>query len=276
MTIIQTRPLLAPLHAALLALLDATPDTDWQRPTILGTWRVRDVAAHLLDVMLRRLSAGRDAHRLDAPAGTFDSFETTTAWLNELNHTWVRAADRLSPRVIRELLAVAGPAAVAWLSSRPADAPADFPVGWAGESASQVWMDVGREYTEWWLHQQHLRLALEAPLQESPEWLGPVLQLFVRALPRAYGALAAPEGTVVRVTVTGPSGLSRLLVVSHGGWALQADDDRPARAVATLADRDAWRLWSKSLRGRTAAEVVQVTGDAALAAPVLAARAIMG
>lgn len=276
MTIIETRPLLAPLHAALLALLDTTPDADWQRPTILGAWRVRDVAAHLLDVMLRRLSAGRDVHRPAAPAGTFESFETTTAWLDELNHTWIRAADRLSPRVIRELLAPAGPAVAAWLASRPADAPADFPVAWAGESASQVWMDAGREYTEWWLHQQHLRLALEAPLQESPDWLGPVLQLFVRALPRAYGALPAPDGSVVRVSVTGPSGLSRLLVATHGVWTLHDDDGRPARAVAALADRDAWRLWSKSLRGRTAAEVVHVTGDAELAAPVLAARAIMG
>jgi hypothetical protein len=52
------------LHAELIALLRGLAQEDWSRPTVAGAWTVKDVAAHLLDVQLRRLSAQRDGARL--------------------------------------------------------------------------------------------------------------------------------------------------------------------------------------------------------------------
>ena len=46
---LDAAPLFPDLHAELLALLRALDPADWERPTVAGAWRVRDVAAHLLD-----------------------------------------------------------------------------------------------------------------------------------------------------------------------------------------------------------------------------------
>src|SRR5689334_7783825 len=62
--VIDTRYLFAPLHAELMSLLRGLTPDDWERPTLARAWRVRDVAAHLLDTQLRRLSGHRDGHLL--------------------------------------------------------------------------------------------------------------------------------------------------------------------------------------------------------------------
>jgi len=66
---IDTSPLFRPLLGELVALLRGLRPADWDRPTVAGSWRVRDVAAHVLDGDLRRIAVYRDAHSppLDAP-----------------------------------------------------------------------------------------------------------------------------------------------------------------------------------------------------------------
>ena len=59
---LDTAPLFPELHAELLSFLRALEPADWERPTVAGAWRVRDVAAHLLDGELRTLAAHRDGH----------------------------------------------------------------------------------------------------------------------------------------------------------------------------------------------------------------------
>ena len=53
---VYTADLFAPLGAELVSLLRGLGESDWTRPTLAGAWRVRDVAAHLLDGDLRKLS----------------------------------------------------------------------------------------------------------------------------------------------------------------------------------------------------------------------------
>ncbi len=48
------------LHGHLLDLLRSLSPEDWRRPTVCSAWSVKDIASHLLDGDLRRLSAGRD------------------------------------------------------------------------------------------------------------------------------------------------------------------------------------------------------------------------
>ena len=65
LTPLYTAHLFAPLHQQLVELLEGLDPADWERPTMAPAWRVRDVAAHLVEVDLRRLSVGRDGHRLE-------------------------------------------------------------------------------------------------------------------------------------------------------------------------------------------------------------------
>ena len=106
LTPMYTAELFLPLHAELVSLLRGLDSADWARQTIAPAWRVRDVAAHLLDGALRRLSFDRDKHSLrSAPPS---SFEEVVRLINGLNASGVSYADRLSPRMLIELLDIAG------------------------------------------------------------------------------------------------------------------------------------------------------------------------
>src|SRR3954471_23969678 len=92
------------LDKKLIELLKALSDSDWSLMA-LPKWTVKDIAAHLLDGNMRRLSMGRDGfwgEKFSESSGSIQEF------LNGLNHDWVKACRRLSPRMLIELLEVTG------------------------------------------------------------------------------------------------------------------------------------------------------------------------
>jgi uncharacterized protein (TIGR03083 family) len=251
---IDTRNLFAPLHAELMSLLRKLSDDDWRTQTIAPAWRVRDVAAHLLETQLRRLSVHRDGYMLPPPQGSLIDF------LNDLNATWVAAARRFSPRVLVELLEATGPRSIAFLESLPLHERAIFPVAWAGESESQNWFDIGREYTEWWHHQMQIRDAVGAPLLLEPRWLDPLLELSVRVL------RGAPATIVFDVD-------GRVFSVAGGELFRGAADDAAA-TVRTDADT-AWRMLYHALPREEILRRVSIEGDADAAEVLIRARSVM-
>ena len=68
--------------------------------------------------------------------------------------------------------------------------------------AAPVWPDVARDYSRDWTHHQQIRDAVKRPGLRFSEFLDPVLDTFMRALPKTY---EAPEGdagaTVVVVCI---------------------------------------------------------------------------
>src|SRR2546428_9582499 len=66
-------------------------------------WTVKEVAAHLLDTNIRNLSMRRDGYFGEKPAGA-DSYESLVRFLDRLNAEWVKAARRISPRVLIDWL----------------------------------------------------------------------------------------------------------------------------------------------------------------------------
>jgi hypothetical protein len=271
LTPVYTEALFAPLCAELVALLRGLDDGGWQRLTIAGTWRVRDVAAHLLDGDLRRLSLGRDHHRV-APRST-SSFADLVQLIDELNAGGVGYAKRLSPRVMTDLLEVTGGWVSAYVAALPPHAESDLPVAWADEPRSENWMDAGREYTERWHHQMQIRDAVGAPGLFDRRWFEPLLDLSVRAFHRAYRDVAAPDGTIV-VFEVGPDH-AWSVVRDASNWRVMRG--RAARAaVFVRADADsAWKLLFNALPPDAARARVVVSGDRTLAEPMLAARSVM-
>jgi len=244
-SVIDTRNLFAPLHGELMSLLRGLKADDWEKPTVARAWRVRDVAAHLLDTQLRRLSGQRDGHRLPLDRPLID-------YLNHLNATWVDAARRFSPRVIVELLDGTGRTFSAFIETLPPHERAYITVAWAGESESQNWMDIGREYTEWWHHQMQIRDAVGAPLLLDARWFAPLLELSVRA-------------------IRPPVPLR--FVVDEYSFAL-GPDGAPAATVRTDAD-SAWRLLYNTLSREEIAARVIIEGDVDAAGAILGARSVM-
>lgn len=71
-----------------VALLRELSDEEWNLPTVSSKRRVRDVASHLLDGSLRRLSLHRDGYR--APDGSTQprKGESLVAFLGPMNAEW--------------------------------------------------------------------------------------------------------------------------------------------------------------------------------------------
>ena len=276
---IDATGLLREVDEQLIPLLRSLAPEDWQRPAV-GGWTVRDVAAHLLDGSLRRLSLDRDAHRPPAPPRDLSDYRELVDYLNELNAGWVDASRRLSPAVLVDLLAHVCPQVADYFDGLDPEGPAAFAVSWAGESASLVWMDVAREYTEKWHHQQQIREAVGAPGIDQERYIRPLLGTFIHAVPRAYADSDAPSGTRVDIHISDLAGASWTLVRSQDGWRLcprtgEGGVDTDADTTIEIPGDTAWRLFTKGLTGEAARTRAQVTGDPLWALPFFSALAIM-
>ena len=272
---IETAHLFPVVEHRLLELLHSLDRDEWDLQTIAGSWTVRDVAAHLLDTQLRRLSMGRDRHFI-GPRTPFDSNADLVAFINRMNSEGVAIYRRLSPAVLISLMEVASSQLAQYMQALDPMAPASIAVSWAGESESANWFDIAREYTERWHHQQQIRLATNRPGIMTRVLYYPVLDCFMRALPHAYRDQQAEPGTHVRVDVSGGSGGSWFLHRDTDRWTLEERERGTPAAGITIPQEIAWRIFTKGISRESALEQVAVTGNRDLALHVLGTIAIVG
>jgi uncharacterized protein (TIGR03083 family) len=266
--------LFAPLNRALIELLRGLAPDDWSKPTTCAGWTVKDVASHLLDTGLRRLSMQRDGYA-PPPDPDLGTPQAVAAFINRLNGDWVQATRRLSPQLLIQLLEQSGEELAALFSSLDPHAPAIFGVSWAGERSSANWFDVAREYTERWHHQQQIRDATGWPPLIERKYLFPVLDTFMRALPYAFREVKAPEGTVWEIALTGEAGGSWFLVRRNGRWELWLDVAK-ATARVLLPGDVAWRLVTKGLTKDEARKRMRLEGPPELGENLLQMICIVG
>lgn len=272
---VDTRALFRPVSTGLVAVLRGLSQDDWQRPTVAHPWVVRDVVAHLLDSTLRRLSFHRDGLTPPPPAGAITSERAFVDFINALNAQWVSSAKRLSPRVLTDLYERASTDVADWFESLPLDAPALFPVSWAGEQASPGWFDIGREFTELWHHQQQIRMAVGADTRSDPRSLGAVIDVAVRGLPHAFRGVGAEVGQTIVIDISGTAGGQWTLVRETDRWTLSRGEPTVATARIRLDDDAAWKLLFNALSETEAARAVRVEGQAELATALLRARSVI-
>ena len=149
------------------------------------------------------------------------------------------------------------------------------PVDWAGPGPAPVWLHTAREYTERWVHQQQIRDAVGRPGLTERRWLGPVLDAFARALPRALGDAEAAVGTRVRLVVTGEAGGSWSAVRTGSGWGFAGDGGSETAATVTMNQDLAWRLFTRGVAPVEAASRAHVVGDRGLGERLLTMVAIL-
>jgi len=89
----------------LVDLLGSLAPREWDLQTVAPLWKVRDVAAHLLDTVLRKLSMVRDSCYVEAV--TIRSPQDIVALVNRLNAEGVTVYRRLSPPVLINLMKAA-------------------------------------------------------------------------------------------------------------------------------------------------------------------------
>jgi uncharacterized protein (TIGR03083 family) len=275
MTPVDTRGLFRPVSSGLVALLRGLPPEDWAKPTIAGTWLVRDIVAHLVDLTFRRLSFHRDAMTPPPPSRPIRSERDFVDFINGLNAEWIGASKRFSPRVLTDLFELASRDLADWFEALPLEAPALFGVSWAGEMTSEGWFDVAREFTELWHHQQQIRLAVGAPLLNEARFLRPVIEISLRALPHTFRDQKREPGCAIAIDVAGAAGGTWTLSRAPDRWMLETGEPARVDARAKMTEDTAWRLLLHALPADEAERAIQVTGDRELAAPLVRARAVI-
>ena len=126
----------------LTELLDGLQAADWERRSPCPGWTVLGLCCHLVGDDLGLLARNRDGyHGTPAPAGSEAEF---AAWLDELQAEWVRAARRLSPRLVTDLLRWAGPQIGVTFGGEDVRARTAS-VSWAGPDLVPAWLGQARE-----------------------------------------------------------------------------------------------------------------------------------
>jgi uncharacterized protein (TIGR03083 family) len=258
-----------------VSLLRRLPADGWQRPTIAGSWVVRDILAHLVDLTFRRVSFHRDRMPPPPPSRPIISERDLVDFINGLNRDFVNATRRFSPQVLTDLFEKASADLADFFERLPLEAPALFPVSWAGEQTSEGWFDVGREFTELWHHQAQIRLAVDAPALAAPRYLRATLEIALRGLPHAYRDVQAAAGTSIVVAIHGPAGGMWTLVREADRWAILSGCHPRPDAAVRISDQNAWRLLFNALPRSQAAAAAEIEGDPSLVQPMLSARSVI-
>jgi uncharacterized protein (TIGR03083 family) len=271
---IFTAHLFPKLEGKLIELLRSLTPQDWGRQTIAPQWKVKDVAAHLLDAQVRKLTAARQGYKSEnseklSPAKLLEL-------INFLNAEGVRRYTQLSTNDLISKMEISSRESAEYHQALDPFAPAMFPVSWAGEEESANWFDTAREFTERWHHQQQIRMAVNQPGIMSREFYYPVLDTFMRALPHTYRNVPARAGALVQFDVSGDCGGSWYLYREDGAWALIAHPAGEKISEATIPGEIAWRIFTKGIKREEAQAQVRVTGNAGIALHILGMISIVG
>lgn len=262
------------LDEKLLSLLRSFDREQWNAPTLAKQWRVKDVAAHLLDGNMRTITR---AHQYagDQP-GAINSYQELVGYLNRLNADWVQAMKRVSPEQLIEMLESTGNKFCRIMADEQLFDEAPFSVAWAGEDISLNWFHIAREYTEKWHHQMQIRHAVgeEAELM-TRELFYPCIDTLMYGLPYALRGIGATENSTIQVTVSTEEGGDWFVTYKDEIWTLSKEATGNIAAHVTIEPGMAWQLFTKGAAPEAAAESAIMKGDPALCRAVLQMVAVM-
>jgi uncharacterized protein (TIGR03083 family) len=253
----------------LLELFSGFEATDWERSTICPGWTVKDIGLHLLGDDIGYLSRMRDNF-----SNPFFQNKDLADWkslvihINEANEMWVKATARLSPKLLTDLLELTGKQFYNYIQTLDQMAMGDA-VSWAGSDPAPVWLDIAREYTERWLHQQQIRDAVNKPGLKERHFFHPILDTFVRALPHTYRDIPITEIIVLKFVVLGEAGDEWYLVGEANQWSLFKAVSLEPASVVTMDQETCWRLFTKGLSKKEASQRTSIEGDQKLGEKLL-------
>ncbi|MEZ4673499.1 MAG: hypothetical protein R2932_04555 [Caldilineaceae bacterium] len=194
--------------------------------------------------------------------------------INTANERWVRAFNRISPQLLCEFLDSTGPQVADYFATLDPHAMGGS-VDWAGPEPAPVWLDLAREYTERWHHQQHIRDGVGKAGMTEPRYLHPILDTFLRALPHTFRTVNAEPGTLIHFQVTGPAGGDWFLLREPMQWQLYATTDRQPTTMVTVDEESTWRLLTRGIDREMVKAKLRVVGDEAMGFHLLNAVSII-
>lgn len=267
--------LIRQLDLLLVEYLEKLSLEDWHLPTIVPHWRVKDIAAHLLDGNLRTLSMLRDHYFGEEPEDP-STYQGMVNFLDQLNADWVKAMQRLSPSVHVDLLSLSGKEYCSYLESLNPREPAVFSVAWAGQDTSTNQFHIQREYTEKWHHQAQIRLATGDPnTLLADAYFKPYLETSMMALPHHYRNTVAKAEAIIRFVIFGESEKVWYLKYTDQ-WSFSPHHIGAVACEVQIPDQVVWKIFTKGMQRDQAIKQSKITGKQELGLRFFDMIAIMG
>jgi uncharacterized protein (TIGR03083 family) len=268
---LDLRPLFPEMREELLRVLESLSDEQWQAPTACEGWSVKDVAQHIFADDCGYLSRHRDKEGITFVTNSWDEL---IGLINQQNETWVKATRRLSRRLLLQFLRITGEEMAEFILTQELEAHGGA-VSWAGKAVTVAGLQIAREYTEYWMHHQHVYEGAGIESLKSRRYLHPALSTFVYALPRTYQDSAAPENTLVRFEVTGESADCWDIIKEADSWVLYANSDLIPTATVSMDEDSAWRMFTKGIKLDDLRQKTQISGEQELGSVLLRTVAIL-
>jgi len=247
---IETIELFPELTDKLIELLRNIKYDDWKKPSPIKGRTVHDLVAHLIDGSLRRLSLQRDGHSSDKIKVNLNSYTDLINYIQNLNKIWMDTTDRLSPRILIDLLKYSENELIDFFKTLKPMERAIFSVQWAGEEESENWFDIAREYTEKWHHQMQIRLALDRPLLMDKKYIEPLYDTFMLGLPHLYKEMTNYKiGETIKITVIGKLNKSWYLIKQSDKWVFN-EKITNANTQIDISEDDAWMIFTNTDRDK--------------------------
>ena len=269
---IDVLPLFPKLDSLLIEVLSGLSPEQWHKDTICKKWKVKDIAAHLLENGKKRLSIGLDGYLGFSPE--INNQDELLGHLNNLNAGRVNAYDRLNPAILISQLKTVQEELYLYFKDLDPAANAPFPVSWAGEKISDNRFDIAREFTERWLHQQQIRQAIGAQSLMNRDLYNPFLEVCMTALPYHFKDHIPPINTMILVEIVGDAGGTWKMVSGDQKWEFTLAE-RPADAHVYIDQNIAWMLFSGGIDIYESGQYWQVLGDQNLGLHALLMRSFM-
>lgn len=248
----------------LVALLEQLEPEEWDRPSVLPGWRVRDVAAHVAH--LESVLAGHDrGPELDTEAGA-EAFVAS-----DYTQLGVAArADHEPSQIIDEIRRAAGARMEQLREAPPADGrPPVTPGGvdWTWEVLLR------NRVVDVWTHEQDIRLSVDRPGSEATPGAHITVIGLSMAMPFVLGRkVGAPSGVSARWVLTGPVETTVTALVGDDGRARPAEVENPDVTLTMSSPVFAQLATGRRGPGEV---LVDVEGGAELAAQLLEAMNIL-
>ena len=269
---IDVLPIFPKLDALLIEVLSGLSPQQWHKDTICKQWKVKDIAAHVLDVAIRRLSIGSDAYQM--PAAAINKQGENLEYLNYLNAGRLSTYERVSPALLISQLKIVQEELHLYFKDLDPAGNALFPVCWAGEYVSDNRFDIAREYSERWLRQQQIRQAVGADSLLEKQFYNPFLQICMKALPYHFKDLNPALDTLISVEIVGDAGARWSIIRRVDQWEFTISESQ-ADAHVYIDQNIAWMLFSNGIDIQESNQYWQVIGDQDLGCHVLMMRTFM-
>lgn len=252
---VETLSLFPDLNQELIYFLADLKAEEWVLKTTVADRTVKDLAAHILDGSMRRLSIQRDHYPNPDWQTQNNSNEAIIEAVQKLNRSWITAFNRISPRLLIELLKKYEQEVYELFTRLKSDDNAIFAVSWAGQTISPNWFDIARDYTEKWHHQQQMRLATDRPLLLSERFIEPVYDTFMLGMPyhlQNFNSLAAEEGDHLLIEFTGEARLKYHFIFQQQSWKFtESGITKPATAHVSIPASLGWQFYTNTFRNKS-------------------------